>query len=203
MKNRPTMAARVAARWLSASYYEPSGRISVDELARLWREAGMKVYDHAMPIMLPTREVWPHREYTWDREGARSGYAKVNGKSVWLEGPRKWDALVEDMRVRGWDPNDPLHLMIGRKGGIKVGEGNHRLAIARELRLPKVPAQIHFYSERVTKRSPPSQEPVEDIAPKAVKKVVEKMERERPANWTPADEELLDHLMDLLGRRDR
>ena len=153
-----------------------------------------------MPIMLTVRELWPLREYTWSREKSRSGFAKVDGKSVQLSGPMKWDALVEDMKKRGWDSNDPLILDIGAKGGVKVGEGNHRLAIARELGMSRVPVQFRFVPYKVTK-SLQNQEVVEVRKP-SVKKVVERMKREQP-KLSPGEQarkdEQVEEIMNLLG----
>lgn len=188
---RPS-TSRVASRWLhTASYYEWKPGISLDEVIRRWQENGDKTYDDV--AMLPTHDLWEHREYTWTREKARSGYAHVRGESVWLSGPQKWDALMEDMRDHGWNPNDPLHLMIGRKGGVKVGEGNHRLAISREIGISQVPVQFQFYSQTVTKSKMPDEEDV--IAPKAVLEVL----RDEPKkNLSPEEQAQIDELMELI-----
>lgn len=155
-----------------------------------------KVYDRTMPAQYTVRELWPHREYTWTRDKARDGFAKVKGKSVWLDGPLKWDALLEDMRQRGWDPKEPLQFYIGDQAGEKIGEGNHRLALARELGMTKVPVWFHFQTGRVRKGRMPSREPVVEVAPKAVEKAVEKA---KPR--TPEEEKKLSDLMSLLTGR--
>lgn len=49
------------------------------------------------------------------------------------------------MRKHGWrEDEQPLLLFIGKEGNVKVGEGNHRLAIARELGMKKVPVKFMF-----------------------------------------------------------
>ena len=98
-----------------------------------------------------------------------------------------------------WDPKEPLQFEIGRKGGVKVGEGNHRLALAKELGISKVPVWFHYMSYKVTK-SRPSREPVEDVSPKAVKRVIEKAEKSRKPP-TPEEQEQLDRLMKLIFGR--
>lgn len=138
--------------------------MSVEEVIRRWVENDEKAYDDSMPQMFPVRDLSRYKEYRWTRDNSRSGYAQVGGKSVWLEGPMKWDALMEDMKLRGWDPDEPLHLHVGRKGGVKVGEGNHRLAIAESLGMRKVPVRFHFYDGKVRKSPPPEQQV--EVSPK-------------------------------------
>lgn len=92
-----------------------------------------KLYDSSMPVMFPIEEIWPYREYT------RTRYAGFNT-------PEEWDALVESMAAEGWDPEQPLHFIVYRnpERAPKVGEGNHRLAIARQLGIRSVPVWFHF-----------------------------------------------------------
>jgi hypothetical protein len=158
-----------------------------------------KVYDDSMPVMLSLRELWPLREYTWTRENSRGGFAKVNGKTVELPGPLKWDAIKEDMRVRGWDPKDPLHLEIGVDGGVKVGEGNHRLALARELGIDRIPVWFDFKTFKVQKQ-PQTRLPIPEVSPKAVERVVERaVERlEEQKTRTPEEQAELDRQVEEL-----
>jgi len=208
-------ASRVARQYLSRKagydpeswYYDYESGMPLQTIVDRWQKdrpgvdqrgyplPRQKMYDRSMPVMLTLRELWPLREYTWTREKARGGFAKVNGKSVELPGPMKWDAIKEDMGVRGWDPNDPLHLEIGSEGGVKVGEGNHRLAIARELGISRVPVWFDFKTYKVRKQNQHERKPVE-VTPKAVKKVVERAEREP---MTPEKQKQVDELMKLLG----
>jgi len=197
-------AQRVANRWLRQGAYDPTSwyydgepGLDLQTVLDRWQEhePRQKLYDHAMPLMLSLREIWPLREYTWTRDKARSGFAKVKGKSVELPGPLKWDAIMEDMKQRGWDQNDPLVLNVGHEG-VKVGEGNHRLAIAKKLGISKVPVSFWFISGRVSK-SPQHEKPIE-VSPKAIEKVVEK-KREKP--MTPEETERVDSIMRLLGLR--
>lgn len=150
-----------------------------------------KATERSMPVMLTVRELWPLREYTWTRKNSREGPAMVGGKEIRLPGPVKWDALLADMQKRGWDRTDPLILYIGAKGGVKVAEGNHRLAVAKALGMSKVPVRFFFSSSRVRKE--PREEPVE-VSPKAIEKVLEEAEP-----TTPKEQERFDKLMKLLG----
>lgn len=160
-----------------------------------------KVYDDSMPAMLSVRELWPLREYTWTRENSRGGFAKVNGKKVELPGPLKWDALKEDLLAHGWDLNDPLRLEIGVDGGVKVGEGNHRLALARELGIDRVPVWFDFKTYKVRKQTP-TRTPVPEISPKSVERVVERaverVEKQKPR--TPEEQAEMDRQVEELMR---
>lgn len=122
-----------------------------------WQQHGQKVYDRSFPVWVPTKALWKHREYKWER-----------GKSRVTES--EWDKTLMSLDKHGWKKKEPLHLMVGRKGGVKVGEGNHRLVMARELGIEEVPVVIHFYSGEVVKnrlnpskkRKNPAKEPTFD-----------------------------------------
>lgn len=50
--------------------------------------------------------------------------------------------LVDSMRENGW--LSPVLLQIGKNGAFKIGEGNHRLRVAKELGLDYVPVRLWF-----------------------------------------------------------
>jgi hypothetical protein len=121
--------------------------LSIAEVAKRWAKESDKAYDAPKPHVFwyPIDEVLKYREYDWSRTRARRD-------------PEEWDALKEDMRESGWTaPSssrekypgtiDPAHIQVGKNGKVKVGEGNHRLAIAKELGIKLVPVQFHFRSE--------------------------------------------------------
>ncbi len=154
-----------------------------------------KLYDSSQPLMVPVAALWPHREYTWTRGEARSGFALVGGKTVDLPGPEKWDAIHADMKSRGWLQKYPIHFYIGDDGGQKVGEGNHRLAIARSLGIRMAPVQFFFGSGRVRKNKRTRRSTVE-IPKRAVRAAIEKPKPRR--KLTPQDHRDIDELMKLL-----
>jgi predicted kinase len=181
---------RLAADRGFVEYYDTKqGQLSLMEIIDRWQKENKKLYDRSMPLFFPTRLLWPLREYTWSRETSRSGYAEFGREAVLLSGELKWDALKEVLRIKGWDPVDPLLLIIGQEGGVKVGEGNHRLALAMELGLPQVPVRFLFYTNRVTKSRQEPEPEVVKAPPAVFKKVIEH------AN---PNEEGVDELMDLL-----
>lgn len=178
-------------------YYTLGRGTPIDEVIRRWadNEPPQKAYDDSMPQPYTPAQVWPFREFTWTREKARPGYARVGGKQVWLDGPLKWDALVADMKANGWDPKEPLHMKVGKNGKALVGEGNHRLAIAMATGLRQVPVAFHF-EQNVSKT--PEKEPKVEVKPDLAKRVVKRyVEKNKPR--TPEEEEKIQDIMDLLG----
>ena len=126
---------------LTENYY--SNPVSVYSVISRWQKAGDKLYDDDQPIMLPTEDIYPFREFDRTREGGRNT-------------PEEWDQIVSWLETAGWDPKKPLHMLIGRDGGAKVGEGNHRIAIARQLGIKTIPVQFHFVWDKVVKDKLPS-----------------------------------------------
>lgn len=117
----------------------------LEKIMRMWSDKGMKAMDRTKKRQeihgwYSMRDVWPYREYEWERDISRSGY--VSGEL--LDGPEKWDALVDVMASSGWSAEYPVEIMVGRNGEAKVGEGNHRLATAREAGIRKVPVVFTF-----------------------------------------------------------
>ena len=168
---------------MESKYYDrPLGNL--DKIVDRWQKDGQRPYDRAMPIKVPTGELWKHREYTWERENARRS-------------PEEWDALVKLMK-KGWREQDPLLLFIGRKGGVKVGEGNHRLAIARVLKISQIPVRIVFYEGKVEKTDLNKARQQQKVREKKVTKTVTK-EPDKPLS--PEAEKQVDALMDLLFKR--
>ena len=161
---RQNLAAR---RKVAGGYYDLKPQTPVSEVLKRWVGDGAKAYDDSMPQFYSAQELWPYREFTRKRETALRGFARVRGKMVELPGFVKWDVLKQDMQKRGWDLNSPLLLFVGRNGSAKIGEGNHRLAIAKELGLKRIPVRFLF-DQRVVKEKHPT------VSPQAVKKVVEK-----------------------------
>lgn len=124
--------------------FDPT-KMSLTMVAERWAWDGDKASDGL--FLLPVSKVWTFRDYTWTRETARDGGIGVRGEEFrCLEGPDKWDAFMLEMRTHGWHANDPAHMFFGRDGKVKLGEGNHRLAVAREVGLTEIPVRFHFYS---------------------------------------------------------
>ena len=138
---------KVARRFLARhDYYKVTPDMSIEDVARRFVKERDKPRGGGTHGFYSVRELWPLREYTWTRDNAREGHARTeDGEYVNLPGPQKWDMIKEDMRKHGWRKDEvPLRLFIGKDGNVKVGEGNHRLAIARELGMKKLPVKFMF-----------------------------------------------------------
>lgn len=157
---------------------------SLGDTIKRWREHGDSMFDDAQPVMIPVRDLWPYREYTWTRHDSRLT-------------PDEWDALKSSIR-RGWDPRAFIMVQIGREGGVKVGEGNHRLSIARELGIKELPVRFSFVNFYVRK-SP--QHPERVMIPKREKPrpEPEKPKKKRTPEEQAAFDKEIDDLMKLLG----
>lgn len=133
----------------AGSYYHYEDGMTIEEVASRWADNQDKLYDEHIHAWMSLREVWPHREYTWTRDTARSGMVRTED-GQWQEkrGPQKWDHIKADMERNGWrEKEQPAIVYVGKDGTIKVAEGNHRLAIAQEIGLRKVPVRFMFVQE--------------------------------------------------------
>ena len=109
------------------AYYTYRPGMSIPDIVRNWQR-GDKLYDEEVHTKLDPEDLWPYREYTRSREGGRNS-------------PEEWNELYQKMVSSGWNPKNPALVLIGKNGNALVGEGNHRLAIAREL---KIPVSVRF-----------------------------------------------------------
>ena len=137
---------------LIAEYYSLKPGMKIKEILSRWVENGDKAYDSPKAgFWVPVEELWPYREYMWTRANARDGSSPdPDNPGEYIDhdsGAEKWDAFVVYMKDHGWDPKEPLHFYCGKNGYGKVGEGNHRLAVARMLGLTKVPVSFHFWQK--------------------------------------------------------
>lgn len=137
-------------------YFSPEG-MTLLEIARRVK-SGDKPYDRE--VLFPVEELWAIRDYSWSRSNLRQGAVpvgppKTNGcpteYSHEFSGTARWDALVAWMKQYGWRC-DPAHVFVGRDGRVKLGEGNHRVAIARQLGIKKAPV-IFWHRTEVSKTS--------------------------------------------------
>jgi hypothetical protein len=173
--------------------YYRTNAIPIDEISKRWVEGGDKIYDDSMPLMYSVNDLWKHREYSWTRESSRNGLARVKGQTVQLSGPLKWDAIKADLQANGWDSDEPLYLEVGKNGKVKVGEGNHRLAIAKEINLSKIPVWVQF-RQSVEKAPPPPK--LVELDNKATKKLVKEAPKKK---LSPEEQETINDIMDILG----
>lgn len=179
--------------WMT-DYYDIEPGMTIPDIIDRWAgpERG-KAYDRSMPVWYEPEALWPYREYTWTRERARR---PLFGPDV--TGPEKWDTLVESLREHGWDERNPAIVDVGRNGVAKVGEGNHRLAIARKLGI-LVPVRFVFsqkvYVDPKLREDPTYQRPRKKPKPRP------RTPPRRTKPLTPEEEAEIAELMELLGQR--
>jgi hypothetical protein len=140
-------------------YYsiDPNDPPTIEDIKDAWAKDGLKPYDEdSYHAYFSPEELWRYREYDWSAKTAEGEEVistsgnKFSDKWNFVPdenenvGLNKWNAMVEKMKS-GWKTRDPAHVEIGKNGVVKVGEGNHRLAIAKELGI-KVPVMFHFRS---------------------------------------------------------
>jgi hypothetical protein len=159
---------------------------SIKEVIRRYADDYDKPRNYNLGHWYPPSEVWPHREYTWSRTAARRS-------------PEEWDALEQSMRERGWNHDEPLILYVGRDGSSKVGEGNHRLAIAMKLKMRRIPVAFILVDYKVKK----SRQSGRGLATSMRAQKVSKPKPRKPG-WkdkprSPEDEASIDRLMKLLS----
>lgn len=85
-------------------------------------------------VMLSPEEVWPFREFT---------RTKGNNRHT----PEEWEDMKAKMKETGWDTRNPLALMVSEKGEATVIDGNHRLSLAKECGLEKIPVKLSFVQD--------------------------------------------------------
>jgi hypothetical protein len=107
-------------------YYNVDDHADIAEIRDRW-VAGDKVYDRSMPVWYTVDEIWPFRDY--DR-----GIPP---------------ALEASMLRSGWHEDKPGQLIFGQDGNVYLGEGNHRLAVAKKHGM-MVPLWLSFW--RTAKR---------------------------------------------------
>ena len=89
-------------------YYGKNEFKSLEDTISRWQNKGDKMYDEDVHAFVKLEDILPYKEYPRTREDGRNS-------------PEEWDELMADMEA-GWNPNKPLQLQIGRKGGVKVGK---------------------------------------------------------------------------------
>lgn len=145
--DKQAMSKRVAFRCISSDYYD-LGRhdYPLERISCLWAMENKKARDEHIHGHFQIRELWPYREYAWTRSEARPGYAFVDDDRKHFEnGSKKWDAMKRDLKKNGWrEDEQPVVMSLGKDGNALISEGNHRLAVAREIGMENVPVRFRF-----------------------------------------------------------
>lgn len=125
-------------------YYNAAG-VHPREVAGQWQHHGIKPSEDM--VMVPVHHLMKHREYKWHSRRTRGEETSASGKPT-----EHWSELEKSIKEKGWTDN-PAHVMVDKRGKIKVGEGNHRLAVAKSLGVTHVPVRYHPY-QNVSKSKP-------------------------------------------------
>jgi hypothetical protein len=131
----------------SQEYYDLRKRenLTLEEVSCLWALEDKQAVDARIHGFYPVEDIWPLREYTWTKDKSRPGYARINGERKQFNGPEKWEVLKHDMKENGWRLDEqPALIDLGKSGKAQLSEGNHRMAIAREVGIEEVPVKFFF-----------------------------------------------------------
>jgi hypothetical protein len=80
---------------------------------------------------VPVNELWRYREFTWNPRKSFDPHHPNFGT---------WKGLYEWMKRTQWADSNPLDFTINPQAGVnKVANGNHRLVLAKKLRLKTAP----------------------------------------------------------------
>lgn len=103
----------------------------IEALLYRWVKDGEKLFDEEIHAYYSVSDLLPWREFVRSRNNTNLS-------------PEQYDSSKEDIAENGI--RNPLQILLGRNGKAKIGEGNHRLAIALELNLKqKIPVVFYFY----------------------------------------------------------
>lgn len=133
------------------TYYKTSKNTPLKKVADRYFKTGDKLYDVRWTdgeyhIMANVRDLEKIKEHDWSRKRSRIG-------------PERYEELYQDIKKNGIKL--PVQVMLYQhEGRAKLGEGNHRLAIAKELGIKKIPTVFVFW-----KGTKPKEEEIEDGSP--------------------------------------
>lgn len=123
-------------------WYYPKKNTTIKDIEDRYYSEGDKANDNFKTsggeyytIMAKTREIDKYKEYNWSNKHFR----RKNFD------PDYWDELVSDIKKNGI--KYPLIIILYEHEPDKahVGEGNHRLGIAKQLGIKEIPVRFLFY----------------------------------------------------------
>lgn len=124
-------------RGMNEKLQELYGSVNIDGIVKMFADHNIVVADNVTLPAVPTDQLYKYREY--DRE-MKDGWT---GKATQEE----YDALKQSIGAEGIREPVILDMTRNHKDGsieVKLGEGNHRLKIARELGITQIPVQLYY-----------------------------------------------------------
>ena len=112
------------------------GKGSIDHIVRLFAEHNILVADN-VEINAPVNELYKYREYDRDMVNGWTGKATQE----------EYDDLKQQIAAEGIKQAATLDMTRNHDNGnveVKLGEGNHRLKIARELGIDTMPLRFYY-----------------------------------------------------------
>ena len=105
---------------------------SVKSICELYGAKKLAIADSVI-LEFDVKDVYNYREYDWTRSSAR-----------W--GSEKWDELKDSIKKNGIKQYGVLSLYRDKKGNVEVfiGEGNHRITLAKEVGIRKIPMRVSY-----------------------------------------------------------
>jgi hypothetical protein len=90
-----------------------------------------------------THKTLRNRDNAWKNriEDTETGLPMLPPNASDAERWKRWDILKEDMLKNGFDENQPILIHLDSDN---IADGNHRLAIALELKLDYVPVRFQY-----------------------------------------------------------
>jgi hypothetical protein len=155
-------------QFLNEEWYRPKTNATVGDIAKRYYEQGDKAHEylktkagHAFTVVATVKELDKYKEYDW----SRTKFRKMD-----IE-PEYWDKLVKEIKKDGI--RNPLTIILYKHEPkrAKIGEGNHRLGIAKEIGLKDLPVRFEYWMGNEPKKK--------DKSDREFDKILKDFEKER------------------------
>jgi len=161
---------------------------SIEQILNCWVKNGAAIYDsnvnHLRPALYQTGDLTPYREYP-------RGYLRNQPET------QRYQDLKKDIEENGFQ--EPIIVMFGKNGVVKIGEGNHRHEIGLELGIEKIPVRFIFW-QNVSK---PSTQELDGFYEDEVEEPEEEQEEESREEKPRISDQEYEELMALIFGKEK